>query len=76
MIILDFYYDEDMEQLSVDFTFSTDYYFKLELDYYQIELYSPDIISKDDLKSITKTFIIDVLSEYLKDNELPEKFPL
>jgi hypothetical protein len=76
MAILDFYYDEDLEQLSVDFTFSTDYYFKLELDYYQIELYSPDIISKDDLKSITKTFIIDVLTEYLKDNELPEKFPL
>jgi hypothetical protein len=76
MAILDFYYDEDLEQLSVDFTFSTDYYFKLELDYYQIELYSPDIISKDDLKSITKTFIIDILTEYLKDNELPEKFPL
>lgn len=77
MIILDFYYDEDLEQLSTTLTFlDDDYYYILDLDYYQIELYSPDIISKEDLKSINKPFLVDVLTEYLKDNDLPDGFPL
>ena len=66
MRILEFYYDEDREQLYVEFSTNEDkddYYRILELEYLDIEYYSPEIICKADLNNITTSFIKDVIEK-------------
>lgn len=75
MQIIEFYYDEDRELLYVEFSTKEDkddYYRILELEYSDIEYYSPEIICKTDLNNITTSFIKDVIEQYLKENDLPE----
>jgi hypothetical protein len=79
MQILDFYYNEDREQLYIEFSTKEDkddYYRILELEYSDIEYYSPDIIDKRDILNMTKSFIKDVIEQYLKENDLPEPITL
>jgi hypothetical protein len=52
------------------------FYRILELDYDEVEFYSPEIISEEDLLDIEKSFIVDVILEYLKDNDLPSEIVL
>lgn len=79
MIVHEFYYNEDNRRLYVEFSTRKDkdkFYRVLELDYDEIEFYSPDIIIEDDLTDIDESFIIDVITEYLKDNDLPDEIVL
>ena len=76
MKILEFFYNEDTRRLSVEFSTKSDrdtFYRELELQYEDIVYYSPDIISEYDLKDIDSLFVIGILEEYLKENELPEE---
>jgi predicted nucleic acid-binding protein len=71
MRIHEYYYNEDSRRLYVEFSTRKDgdrFYRVLELDYEDIELYSPDIIIEEDL--------IEVISEYLKSNDLPDEIVL
>lgn len=75
MIIREYYYNEDTRCLSVEFSTKEDkddLYRKIELEYWDIEYYSPEIITKNSLRKIGKDFIIEIISQYLKENELPE----
>jgi hypothetical protein len=61
--------------------FSTDedgdnFYRVLELNFQDIEYYSPDIIHERDLDDIDEDFVIDILGQYLNDNDLPEQLNL
>jgi hypothetical protein len=61
--------------------FSTDedgdnFYRVLELSFQDIEYYSPDIIHERDLDDIDEDFVIDILVQYLNDNDLPEQLNL
>jgi hypothetical protein len=79
MTIHDYFYNEDNRRLYVEFSTRKDgdrFYRVLELGYEEIELYSPDIIIEEDLLEIEESFIIDVISEYLKDNDLPDEIVL
>lgn len=79
MTIHEYYYNEDNRRLYVEFSTKKDgdrFYRVLELGYEEIEFYSPDIIIEEDLVEIEESFIIDVISEYLKDNELPDEIVL
>jgi len=79
MTIHDYFYNEDNRRLYVEFSTRKDgdrFYRVLELGYEEIEIYSPDIIIEEDLLEIEESFIIDVISEYLKDNDLPDEIVL
>lgn len=79
MNILEYYYNDDNRMLYVEFSTEEDedsYYRVLKLDYDDIEFYSPEIIDEDDMDGIDEDFVIDLIKQYLLDNDLPEEISL
>jgi hypothetical protein len=79
MIIREFYYDEDTRRLYIEFSTEEDgddFYRILDLEYWDIKYYSSEIIEELDLNDIDELFIIDLISNYLKDNDLPKEHVL
>ena len=79
MIIHEFYYNDDNRVLYVEFSTKEDkddFYRVLELSFDDIVFYSPDIIEEYDLNEIESDFVIDLIVEYLKENDLPEELSL
>lgn len=76
MDILEFYYNDDNRRLYVEFSMKEDvdkFYRTIDLDFEDIELYSPNIITEDDIENIDNEFIIELLNQYFKENDLPEE---
>jgi hypothetical protein len=76
MNIIEYYYDEDHKRLSVEFSTDEDgdtFYRVLQLGYDEVEYYSPEIIDEVDLEDIDEDFIIELIEQYLKENDLPEE---
>lgn len=76
MKLLNYYYDEISQILSVEFSLKEDgddFYRSLELEFSDIEFYSPDIVEEEDLLDIDKSFVKDLLKEYLNQNDPPEQ---
>lgn len=72
MIVREFYLDEEIGRLHVEFSTNEDgddFYRVLELSKKQIEYYSPTIL--DDYEEIDEEFICELLIEYSKSNDLP-----
>ena len=79
MNILEYYYNDTNRMLYVEFSTINDkdkFYRVLELGFQDIEYYYPEIIYESDLDDIDEEFVIEILSEYLKENELPEQINL
>ena len=79
MIIHEYYYNEDTRRLYVEFSTKEDldkFYRILELDFGDIGLYSPEIIDEYDLNEIEEDFIIDLVNQYLTENDLPDEIIL
>lgn len=79
MKIHDYYYNDDNRILYVEFSTKEDgdnFYRILKLDYEQIQFYSPNIIDEADIEYLDEDFIIDLIMEYLKENNLPEEISL
>lgn len=79
MKIHEFYYNEDTKRLYVEFSTKKDedkFYRVLELDFSEIEYYSPDIILEEDVIDIDESLIIEIINQYLNDNDLPEEIIL
>ena len=79
MFIHEYYYNENNRVLYVEFSTKEDgdnFYRVLKLDYEDIIYYSPDIIHESDLDNIDEEYIIEVIGEYLKENDLPEELSL
>ena len=79
MNILEYYYNDDNRMLYVEFSTEEDgdsYYRILKLNYDDIEFYSPEIIDEDDMDSIDEDFVIDLIKQYLLNNDLPEEISL
>ena len=75
MRIHDFYYNDDTRRLYVEFSIESDYdkfYRILDLDYTEVEYYSPDIITEEDLVDVDNSFIVDLITQYLEENDLPD----
>jgi hypothetical protein len=65
--------------LYVEFSTKEDgdsYYRVLKLDFEDIEYYSPDIIYEEDLNDIDEEFVINLINQYLLNNDLPEELTL
>jgi hypothetical protein len=76
MIIRNLNFNENTRTLYVEFSTDEDgdeYYRGLWLSIEEIEFYSPTIITEDDLYAIDEEFTLEILVEYLKDNDLPEE---
>jgi len=79
MNILEYYYNDDNRMLYVEFSTDEDgdsYYRVLKLNYEDIEFYSPKIIDEEDVNEIDEDFVIDLIKQYLLDNDLPEELSL
>ena len=76
MNILEYYYNDDTRRLYVEFSTKEDgdsYYRELELGFDDVEYYSPEIIEEEDLENIDEEFIIELINQYVKENNLPEE---
>lgn len=76
MTIHEFYYNEHSRRLYVEFSTKEDsdkFYRILELDYDDIEYYSPEIIDESDMDDIDDNFVKDLVNQYLKENDLPSE---
>ena len=79
MNILEYYYNDNNRMLYVEFSTDEDrdsYYRVLKLNYDDIEFYSPEIIDEEDIDGIDEDFVIDLINQYLLDNDLPEEISL
>ncbi len=76
MTIIEYFYNDDNRRLYVEFSTKEDedkYYRVLELNFDEIEFYSPDIIDEGDMMDIDEEFIIELLNQYFGENDLPEE---
>lgn len=76
MKIHEFYYNDDTRRLYVEFSTKKDgdkFYRILELDFSEIQYYSPELITEEDLEEIDKSFVIELINQYLSENDLPEE---
>jgi hypothetical protein len=79
MTIHEHYYNEDNRMLYIEFSTIGDgdsFYRVLEMSYQDVEYYSPEIINEEDLQHIDHDFIVDVINQYLSENELPDQIVL
>jgi hypothetical protein len=77
MIIHEFYYNN--RRLYVEFSTKEDgdeFYRILELQYEDIIYYSVDIIDETDIKQFEESSVIELIEQYLLDNDLPEELSL
>ncbi len=76
MKIHEFYYNEDNRRLYVEFSTKQDgdrFYRILDLSFDEIEYFSPDIIVEEDLHEIDEDYVIDLVTQYLTENDLPDE---
>jgi hypothetical protein len=76
MNIIEFYYNEENENLYIEFSTDKDgdsFYRTLEVSFRDIEYYSPTIIDESDMKDLDNDFILDFLNSYFMDNDLPNQ---
>ena len=74
MIIHNFFYNEDNQLFSIEFSLNTDddnTYRSISISFNEVEFYSPTLIDETDMRDIDNNFIIELLEEYFKDNEYP-----
>lgn len=76
MIIHEFFYNDDNRSLYIEFSTDNDgdnFYRVLNLGFEDIEYYSPQIIDDVDLEDIDEDFVIELINQYSKENDLPEE---
>ena len=79
MTIHEYYYNDDNRRLYVEFSTKEDgdkFYRTIELGFDEVEFYSPEIITEDDMGEIDEDFVIDLINQYFKDNDLPDEIIL
>jgi hypothetical protein len=76
MIIHEFYYNDDSRRLYIEFSTDDDgdnFYRVLNLWFEDIEYYSPEIIVEEDMEDIDEDFVKELITQYGKENDLPEE---
>jgi hypothetical protein len=79
MDIHEYFYNDEKGTFEIEFSTNNDgddFYRKLTLQINEIQYYSPVIINVYDLKDVDEDFIIELIDEYLKENDLPEQLNL
>ncbi len=76
MNIHEYYYNSDNKKLYIEFSTEEDkdlFYRVLELDFNDVEYYSPTIIHEGDMDEIDEDFLVEIMDQYFLDNDLPEQ---
>jgi hypothetical protein len=76
MNIIEYYYNDNNGRLYIEFSTKEDgdkFYRTIELGFDDIEYYSPNIITKKEMEDVDNDFLIELLDQYFKENELPEE---
>ena len=76
MYIREFYYNDDNRMLYVEFSTEEDgddSYRVLELIFEDVMYYTPNIMYESDMYDMEETDIIELVEQYLLDNDLPEE---
>jgi hypothetical protein len=76
MIIHNFYYNEKSKALQIEFSFGNDSdntYRLEELFFRDVQMYSPTIVEEVDMDDIDDEFIVELLTEYYKENDYPKE---
>ena len=76
MIIHEYYYNDDNRTLYIEFSTDEDsdnFYRVLNLGFEDVEYYSPDIVVESDMEEIDEEFVIELINQYSKENDLPEE---
>ena len=79
MNIIEYYYNDDNRMLHVEFSTNQDgdsSYRVLELILEDVMFYSPSIIHEDYTYNMDENDIIELIEQYLLDNDLPEELSL
>lgn len=79
MNILEYYYNDSNRMLYVEFSTIEDedkFYRVLELGFEDIEYYYPEILHESDLEEINEDFVVEIITQYLNENDLPEQLNL
>lgn len=79
MNIHEYYYNENGKNLYIEFSTKEDgdgFYRILELDYQDVMYYSPNIVDEDEINEIDEDFVIELIEQYLLNNDLPEELSL
>ena len=79
MNIHEYYYNENGKNLYSGFSTKEDgdgFYRVLELEYQDVMYYSPDIVTEDEIRDVDEDFIIELIEQYLLNNDLPEELIL
>jgi hypothetical protein len=79
MNIHEYYYNEETKRLYVEFSTKKDkdkFYRILELDFKDVEYYSPDIINEEDMVDIDESFLKELINQYGSENDLPPELIL
>jgi hypothetical protein len=77
MLIHEFFYNN--RRLYIEFSTKEDgedFYRVLELDYNDVIYYSVDIIDQSDIANFDENSVIDIITQYLTENDLPEQLTL
>ena len=75
MEIFEFYYD-DMEQDMVilfNINADSDLHRRINLSLDELMYYSPVILEEEDIVDCDEDTVLEILNEYLKENDLPEE---
>jgi len=75
MEIYEFYYD-DMEQDMVilfNINADSDLHRRINLSLDELMYYSPVILEEEDIVDCDEDIVLEILNEYLKENDLPEE---
>lgn len=76
MIIHGFYYNDNNETLTIEFSLSDDddnTYRTSSLTFKEIEYYSPSLISRNDMYEIDEIFVSELLMGFFQENNYPEE---
>jgi len=76
MNIIEYYYNDDNRMLYVEFSTDKDgddSYRVLELIFEDVMYYSPNIMYEDDMYNMDENDVIELIDQYLLDNDLPEE---
>jgi len=76
MYIREFYYNDDNRMLYVEFSTEEDgddVYRILELIFEDVMYYTPNIMYESDMYNMDENDIIELVEQYLLDNDLPEE---
>lgn len=75
MEIIEFYYDDVEQDMVILFNTNSDsdLFRKINLSLDELMFYSPVILDEEDIEDCEEDLVLEILTEYFKENDMPEE---